>query len=121
MRDGERPLDVAHHERLGVLADAGPRRGITHMAHGDAAFQVVQHVVAERFRHKAHRFRIGDHAAVVHRDAAAFLPPVLQGEQAVVSGVGGVHRPVGEDAEDAAFLAGVFVGDLRGKPSALGI
>ncbi len=64
--------------------------------------------MVECFRHKAHVFGIGNDPAVVHRNAAAFLPPVLEGKKAVVSGIGGVYGAVGINSENTAFLARMF-------------
>ncbi len=108
VRDGEGALHIAHHQRLRVFPHARAGSRVPHVPHGHLPFQPVQRLVAEHFGHKAHALGVGNHAAVVHGDAAAFLPAVLKGQQPVVRRIGGVGRAVGVNPEHAAFFAGVL-------------
>ena len=71
-------LDMADHQGLGILPGGDADGGIPHMAHGDlAGAHLFQVIPGEHIRHQAHVLIGGDDPAVVDRDAAALLAPVL--------------------------------------------
>jgi hypothetical protein len=94
-----------HHERLSVLQVAGTGRGITHMANGTIAFELLEITRMKNLGYKSHSF-MGDEGwstSFGRYDSGAFLSSVLQSEQTVVS----EHRSIRvvEDREDAAFVS----------------
>ena len=108
MSQGQRTFNVIQHQRLGILPAAGSCRGIPHMAHADVAVHLGKVLRPKHLIDQAHPLDGLDLALgprrVAHRDAAALLPPVLEGKQPIVDR--GCHVvPVKIiDAEYAAFL-----------------
>src|SRR5687767_3815528 len=95
--------------RLRVPESALPCRGISHVADGARAHEVLECVLIERISDVAHRFVLPQSNSVRRADAHAFLAAMLKGIQAEVREV----RRLGmaEDAEDAALFT-EFVGHV---------
>ena len=75
---------VPHDHGLGVGPDAAAGGGVAHMAGGHLGVGVGQAAQHRRGEHLVHKAQIPvalDDAVVIHRDAAALLPAVLQGLQ----------------------------------------
>ena len=57
---------------------------------------------------QSHILMVRNDAPVVYRDTAAFLTPVLQGQKAVISGIGRRHDIVSIQTENAALFMRLF-------------
>ena len=98
-------LHVVDHDGLGVHPGGGAGSAVAHMAHGHVAQAQLRHFVrGEHVVHQAVVLMGGEQAVVVHHDAAAFLAPVLQGEQPVIRRGRHVALFLRQYAEYAAFL-----------------
>ena len=83
--DGHGALAVVDQHGLSVVAVQGAGGAVAAVAHGHLALvHLLQHVPGEHIRHQANILVAGDHAVVIHRDAAALLAAVLQGVQRVI-------------------------------------
>ncbi|MPN36629.1 hypothetical protein SDC9_184139 [bioreactor metagenome] len=103
-------LDVPHHQRLRVGAAAGAGGGVAAMPHCHfASAQRLQFTGAKHLVHKANVFMQGKHPVVVDRNAAAFLPAVLQCIQTIVTQRGHVQLLFArKHPKNAAFLMQLF-------------
>ena len=79
MGDGQGPLDIPHHQRLGVFRHTVAGGRIPHMADAHLPGKLVQILGMKHLADQSHILMIGNYAPVVHSDAAAFLSTVLQG------------------------------------------
>ena len=103
-------LDVVHDHGLAVRAGLRAEGAVTRVADGDAALaEVLQHLRGEHVLHQTDVLVIGDHAVVVHGDAAALLAAVLQRVETVVGQRGDVLVFRREDTEHAAFFVDMLV------------
>ena len=89
MRQSQRSLYIIEDKRLGIFSRTAARRRISDMSHADIAFQFFQVSFHERLIQKAH-FLYAAHSAfrpfrIADRDAAAFLPSVLQCKKPIIN------------------------------------
>lgn len=103
---------MADDDGLDVVVVLSAGGGIADMADGNVSFaEPVQALTVEHFADQAVAFVMMEYAVAGDRDAAAFLPPVLQRVESEIDIPG--DRPFfrGPDAENAAFL--MHTGFLR--------
>ena len=103
---------MVYQNRLNVALVVGAGGAVAHVAHGDVAgAQGLEPFPGEHLADQAHVPPGGKEAVVVHHNAGALLAPVLQGIECVI-GVGGhIRGGFGKDAEDAALLVNVALGE----------
>ena len=106
VRHGDLAAKAIYHEGLRVFQGARSGGGITSMAQRARPFQPLQLFRAEDLRDEPHvAMQLeGRSGAVARDDAGAFLPAMLEREEAVIrehSGVG-----MAEDRENPAFVLG---------------
>ena len=76
---------VIHDQRLDILKELRAGRGITDMTYGDiAGAEGPKRFRMEDLADKAFSLGIGENAVIIHGDAGAFLPAVLQGKKSVI-------------------------------------
>ena len=104
VRDRDLAAETIDHERLRVFQGARAGRRIAGMPERARPFQSLQFLRAENLRDQAHvAMQLkGRSRAVARHDAGAFLPAMLEREEAVVGQHGGVR--MAEDREDAALV-----------------
>ena len=102
---GQVSLHMADDDGLDVVVVFSAGGGVADVADGDISLaETVKALPVKHFADQAVPFVMAEYAVAGNRDAAAFLPPVLQGIQAKVDFPG--YRPFfrGPDTENAAFL-----------------
>ena len=105
VRQRQRALDVVDHHGLRVQPRIHAHRAIAHMADRHAAHaDLIEPVAVENIVHQAQFLVAMDHAAVVHRDAAAFLAAMLQRVQRVIAIGSDIAPFAAVNAKYAAFL-----------------
>ena len=101
-------LHVVEHQRLGVLTGAAARSGVAHVAHPDISVHPLQMLRLKHFIAKPHSLVCGNlplgSLRIADCDAAALLPPVLQGEKPVIDGRCHVCAIQVVDSENPAFF-----------------
>ena len=107
VRDGEAALCIAHQKRLAILHEASAGCGVADVADRNLPWQGGKHVVIEHLADQAHRPVDAQHASVADCNAAALLPAVLQGIEAVIGGPRRGRFQIAVNAEYAAFLMGL--------------
>ena len=112
---GHAALVVVHQDGLDVALVVGPGGAVAHVAHGDGAgAQGAEPLLRKHVVHQPHIPVGGEKPVIVHYDARALLPPVLQGIQGIVGQGGHVGGLRGIDAEDPALLMQVPLRRGRG-------
>ncbi len=107
VRDGDLAARAIHRERLGVAEIGRAGGGITRVADGAVADEVVENLrIVENLRHEAHAVVFVKFPVVASDDAGAFLAAMLQRVKAEVSQFGGVR--MAENAEDSAVMFGIM-------------
>ena len=101
-------LHIFDGQGLGVLPLPGPGGGIAHMAHGHGPIQPLKGLFVKHLADQAHILIKGLLPVVDGGDAAGLLPPVLQGIQPVIGGLGAAPRRI-IDTEHAALLVQAHV------------
>ena len=77
--NGHLAFHMAYGHGLGIFPPVAFRRAIQAMAHSHfARAQAFQYLGLEYIGHKPQILIAADHTVVIHRDAAAFLPAMLQ-------------------------------------------
>ena len=105
---GHAALVVVHQDGLDVALVVGPGGAVAHVAHGDGPrAQRAEPLCREHVVHQPHVPVGGEDPVVVHRDAGALLPPVLEGIQGVVGQGGHIGSLRRVHAEHAALLVDV--------------
>ncbi|EFB75819.1 hypothetical protein SUBVAR_05597 [Subdoligranulum variabile DSM 15176] len=107
MADGHGAFAVMEDHRLGVGTAALAGGGVTHVAggHFGAVGQFFQYAFGKDFAHKSQVAMPGKHTVHIQRNAAAFLPAMLQSVQRTVYGADHVgFAGLVIDAEDTALL-----------------
>ena len=103
---GQRPFTVVYHNGLGIIPVCNAGGPIAHMTHCHVPLpQPGQNFRGNHLFHQAQVFVGRNDAVVAHGNAAALLPPVLQGKEAVIAGGGDLLVLLTIDAEDTAFLS----------------
>ena len=103
---GQGPFTVVYHNGLGIIPVCGAGGPISHMTHRHMPLpQPGQHFWGKHLFYQAQVFMRRNDAVVAHSNAAALLPPMLQGKEAVIAGSGNLLIFLSIDAEDAAFLS----------------
>ena len=72
------------------------------MAHGNLAYQVMEHIAIEDLRHQPHSAMDMEAFAVRRNDASALLTPMLERIQAIIRQLGGVGMTI--DPEHATVM-----------------
>ncbi len=84
MGQGQSPLDIVQNQRLRIFTAAAAGRGIAHMAHANVAVKGLQRLRPKDLVAQPHALVDADRplgaAGIADRDAAALLPPVLEGK-----------------------------------------
>ncbi|MPM99422.1 hypothetical protein SDC9_146613 [bioreactor metagenome] len=102
---GHAALVVIYQNGLDISFVIAAGGAVAYVAHGDVA--LPQRLKMLRREHVAHQSHVpigGEHAVVVHHDAAALLPPMLQSVQRIIAQGGHVLRLFAKYPENAAFL-----------------
>jgi len=108
-------LDVVDHDGLAVFPPVSAGGAVAHMAHGHgAAGKGIQHRLCEHLIEQARVLIVRKQSVVVHHDAAALLPPVLEGVEPVIGAHGEIGALRAADAQHAAFLV-QLVGTVEKK------
>ena len=105
MGQGHAALLVVDLNGLAVAPDRGSSGAVAGVAyrHGPPG-QPGQRLAAEHLPHQPQILVGGKYPVVVDHDAAALLPPVLEGVEAVVGQPAHVPRLWADHAKDATFL-----------------
>ena len=96
-------LEMVHQNWLDVPLVVAAGGAVAHMAHGHGAVEALKGLLVKHLADQAHILVKGLLPVVDGRDSAGLLAPVLQGVQAVVSGLGAAALGV-THAKDAALL-----------------
>ena len=98
-------FDMIDDDRLRVVPVARAGRAVAHMADRHIAHaKLVQILRCKHVVDKTDILISVKNAVVVHHDAAAFLPSVLEGKKSVIGHMRDIVRRIAENAEYAAFF-----------------
>ena len=107
-------LQVIDLNGLAVAQVVAPGGAVADMTHRQLTLgEFLQGLLSKDFPHQTQPLVGGEDPVVVHHNAAALLPPVLQGEEAVVDQSGHILLPGAEHTEDTAFLVNTHLRPSR--------
>ena len=106
MRKRYMSFHMVHYNRLSVQAAVGTGGAVAHMAYRHIPLaQFFQYRLRKNIVYQTYIFiRLKD-AVIVHHNAAALLPPVLQSKQPIISRSRHIHFMRGKNPENAAFFS----------------
>ena len=99
----QRSLHILDGQGLGVLPRPSAGGGVAHMAHRHGPIQALKGLPVEDLADQSHVLIKGLLPVIDSRDAAGLLPPVLEGVQPVIGGLGAAALRV-IDPEYTALL-----------------
>ena len=109
MGQGHAALVVVHQDGLDVPLVVAAGGAVAHMGNGHGSRRkFFHHIPGEHLANLPQISVGGEHPIIVYNDAAALLPPVLQGVQPIVSEVRHVLRFWRPDTKHTAFFVKVF-------------
>ena len=102
-------LHVVDHNGLAVRSVGCAGGAVAHMGNGHGSRRkFFHHIPGEHLANLPQISVGGEHSIIVYNDAAALLPPVLQGVQPIVSEVRHILRFRRPDTKHTAFFVKVF-------------
>ncbi len=107
MRDRNLPPGAIHGQRLGIAQMGRAGRGITSVADGHGAWQLVQEISFKNLRNQPHSFVRAELLPIACNNTGAFLASMLQRVETVVRQLSGVWMT--KNAEHATIMLGIIL------------